>query len=96
MQNPKATPLALLALLLFALPLLLTRQKFVELLAFGERSHQLAAAACSCTSLASCIMRDVRKNVYRFGAFMQQLSVSASSFFAVSTNCILLSLRLDL
>lgn len=43
MQNPKATPLALLALLLFALPLLLTRQKFVELLAFGERSHQLAA-----------------------------------------------------
>ena len=56
----------------------------------------LAAAACSCTSLASCIMRDVRKNVYRFGAFMQQLSVNASSFFAVSTNCMLLSLRLDL
>ena len=46
--------------------------------------------------LASCMMRDVRKNVYRFGAFMQQLSVNASSFFAVSTNCMLLSLRLDL
>jgi hypothetical protein len=33
----------LLALLLLALPLLLTLQKLVELLALGERSHQLLA-----------------------------------------------------
>ena len=39
MQNPKATPLALLALLLFALPLLFTLQKLLELLPLGERSH---------------------------------------------------------
>lgn len=45
--NPKQTPLALLALLLLALPLLLTLQKLVELLAFGERSHQLFAVAKS-------------------------------------------------
>lgn len=41
-RNPKATPFELLALLL-ALPLLLTLQKLVELLALGERSHQLFA-----------------------------------------------------
>ena len=43
MQNPKATPFELEALLLLALPLLLTLQKLVELLPFGERSHQLFA-----------------------------------------------------
>ena len=36
-RNPKATPFELLALLLLALPLLLTLQKL------GERSHQLLA-----------------------------------------------------
>ena len=43
LQNPKATPFELDALLLLALPLLLTLQKLVELLPFGERSHQLFA-----------------------------------------------------
>ena len=42
-RNPKATPFELLALLLLALPLLLTLQKLVVLLALGERSHQLFA-----------------------------------------------------
>jgi hypothetical protein len=40
-QNPKDTPLLLLALLLLALPLVLTLQKLVLLLELGERSHQL-------------------------------------------------------
>ena len=39
-QNPGATPLELDALLLLALPLLLTLQKLVVLLAFGEANHQ--------------------------------------------------------
>ena len=43
LRNPKATPFELLALLL-ALPLLLTLQKLVLLLPFGERSHQFEAA----------------------------------------------------
>jgi hypothetical protein len=43
LRNPKATPLVLLALLLLALPLLLTLQKLVVLLPLGERSHQLFA-----------------------------------------------------
>lgn len=44
-RYPKgASPFALEALLLFALPFVLTLQKFVALLAFGERSHQLQAA----------------------------------------------------
>jgi hypothetical protein len=38
-----ASPLVLLALLLLALPLLLTLQKLVVLLVLGERSHQLLA-----------------------------------------------------
>lgn len=42
-QNLKDTPFELLALLLLALPLLLTLQKLLELLVFGERSHQLVA-----------------------------------------------------
>jgi hypothetical protein len=37
------TPLELLALLLLALPLVLTLQKLLELSELGERSHQLAA-----------------------------------------------------
>ena len=44
LRNPKATPFELLALLLLALPLLLTLQKLVLLLPFGERSHQFAVA----------------------------------------------------
>ena len=43
-EEPNATPFALLALLLFALPLEFTLQKFVEDDANGDRSHQLAAA----------------------------------------------------
>lgn len=39
----RATPFELLALLLLALPLLLTLQKLVVLFALGERSHQLLA-----------------------------------------------------
>ena len=39
-----STPLALLALLLFAVPSVFTLQKFVELLIYGEASHQLVAA----------------------------------------------------
>ena len=42
--NPGAKPYDQFALLLFALPLVFTLQKFVELLAFTERSHQLQAA----------------------------------------------------
>ena len=38
-----ATPLLLLALLLFAVPSELTLQKLVVLEPFGERSHQLFA-----------------------------------------------------
>ena len=41
-MNPGRTPLALLALLLFGAPLVLTLQKFVALLTFGDDSHQLA------------------------------------------------------
>lgn len=43
LRNPKATPAEALALSL-ALPLLLTLQKLVLLLPFGERSHQFEAA----------------------------------------------------
>lgn len=42
-RNPNATPYELLALLLLAVPLLLTLQKLVALLPLGERSHQLVA-----------------------------------------------------
>ena len=42
-EEPNATPLALLALLLLLLPLLLTLQKFVLLEALGERNHQFVA-----------------------------------------------------
>lgn len=44
-QDPKATPFELVALLLLALPLLFTFAKFVELDAIGERSHQFVAVA---------------------------------------------------
>ena len=44
LRNTKATPFELLELLLLALPLLLTLQKLVLLLPFGERSHQFEAA----------------------------------------------------
>jgi hypothetical protein len=40
-QNPGATPFELDALLLLALPLLLTLQKLVVLLEHGDASHQL-------------------------------------------------------
>jgi hypothetical protein len=40
-KNQGATPFVLVALLLFALPLLFTLRKFVEL--FTERNHQLLA-----------------------------------------------------
>ena len=40
-ENQGQTPFELLALLLFMLPLLLTFQKLVELVALGERNHQL-------------------------------------------------------
>ena len=43
LQSPKDTPLLLLALLLLALPLLLTLQKLLVLPLLGERSHQLFA-----------------------------------------------------
>jgi hypothetical protein len=43
-EEPNATPFELLALLLLALPLLFTLQKFVLLAAFGERNHQFVAA----------------------------------------------------
>jgi hypothetical protein len=42
-QNQGETPFVLLALLLLALPLVFTLQKFVVLLAFGDPSHQLLA-----------------------------------------------------
>ena len=42
-EDPNATPFALLALLLFVLPLLFTLQKFVDDDANGDRSHQFAA-----------------------------------------------------
>jgi len=42
-RNQGATPLVLLALLLLALPLLFTLQKFVVLLLLGVASHQLFA-----------------------------------------------------
>ena len=40
-EEPHDTPFELLALLLFALPLEFTAQKFVDDDAIGERSHQL-------------------------------------------------------
>ena len=43
MQNPKHTLFVFVALLLFALPLLLTLRKFVDEEASAERSHQLTA-----------------------------------------------------
>lgn len=43
LQSPKDTPLLLLALLLLALPSLLTLQKLLVLPLLGERSHQLFA-----------------------------------------------------
>ena len=42
-QDPKATPFELLALLLLELPLLFTFAKFVELDEIGDRSHQFVA-----------------------------------------------------
>ena len=42
-QDPKATPFVLLALLLLPLPLLFTFVKLVEFDALGERSHQFDA-----------------------------------------------------
>ena len=43
LENQGQTPFELLALLLFMLPLLLTFQKLVELVALGERNHQFVA-----------------------------------------------------
>lgn len=43
LQKPKDTPRVLFALLLLTLPVELKLRKFVELLTFGERSHQLFA-----------------------------------------------------
>ena len=40
-EEPKHTPFAFVALLLFALPLLFTLQKFVDEVDSGERSQQL-------------------------------------------------------
>ena len=52
--HPKGdSPFALLALLLFALPLLLTLQKLVALLTRGERSHQLLAEPSEDTAVLS-------------------------------------------
>lgn len=42
-QDPKATPFVLVALLLLTLPLVFTLEKLVAFVAFGERSHQFAA-----------------------------------------------------
>ena len=42
-QNPGAKPFELFALLLLTVPSVFTFTKLVELLAFGERSHQLTA-----------------------------------------------------
>lgn len=42
-RNPRATPFALLALLLLRVPLLFTLSKFVVLPTKGDRSHQFAA-----------------------------------------------------
>lgn len=42
MLNLGETPYELLALLLLTLPLVFTFTKLLELLAFGERNHQLA------------------------------------------------------
>lgn len=43
-QDPKATPFVLVALLLLTLPLLFTFEKLVAFVALGERSHQFVAA----------------------------------------------------
>ena len=43
-EEPNATPLLLLALLLLLPPFVLTFQKLLLLPVFGERSHQLEAA----------------------------------------------------
>ena len=50
-QNPKHTPLTLLALLLLLLPSELTLLKLVVLPVFGERSHQLFAAPVTSTAM---------------------------------------------
>lgn len=43
MRNPGANPSELLAFVLLTVPSVFTFTKLLELLAFGERSHQLAA-----------------------------------------------------
>jgi hypothetical protein len=43
MRNPGANARELFALVLLTVPSVFTFTKFVALLAFGERSHQLAA-----------------------------------------------------
>lgn len=43
MRNPGANPSELFALLLLTVPSVFTFTKLLELPAFGERSHQLAA-----------------------------------------------------
>ena len=50
MQNQGASAQELLALLLLALPSVLTRQKLLLLLALTERSHQLAAVKATLPS----------------------------------------------
>lgn len=42
-QDSKATPFELVALLLLTLPLVFTLEKLVVFVAFGERSHQFSA-----------------------------------------------------
>ena len=67
LRTPKETPLLLLALLL-ALPLLLTLQKLVLLLPFGDRSHQLFADRATITELDPCIF-----NLYLGGHPRQEI-----------------------
>ena len=62
-QDPKATPFVLVALLLLALPLLFTFEKLVAFVAFGERSHQFAAEQnnmkCSPKPMVAPLVRQV-------------------------------------
>lgn len=60
LRSPKETPFEFEALLLLALPLLLTLQKLVLLLPFGERSHQFEAAEATISELDPCIINPSR------------------------------------
>ena len=79
-KNQGSTPLALLALLLFVEPSEFTLQKFVELLTFGEDSHQLQAAIQLITySSLSLFLSDAIHPLMLFSSLSISLTSSVSN-----------------